>query len=62
MSSLKDNLKQARRTPAPLKLRNYVATSAIMHKGGVHTVDNASTKHRKDRRIARNFLKKGDWV
>ena len=42
MSSLKKKLKQARTAPDAPKARNYVATSAIMRKGGVHTEDNAN--------------------
>lgn len=62
MSSLKKKLKQARTAPDAPKARNYVATSAIMRKGGVHTADNANAKHRKGRRDARNELKSGNWL
>ena len=62
MSSLKKKLKQARTAPDAPKARNYVATSAIMSKGGVHTADKASVKHRKSRRDARNDLKSEKWL
>ena len=61
MSSLKQRLKMAKTAPIAPKARNLVATSSIMKKGGLHTDEQAKSKHRKDRRNARHELKTGRW-
>ncbi|WP_171194742.1 hypothetical protein [Acinetobacter sp. A47] len=48
--------------PMPkIKLRNPVALSPLLHKGGVHETEQPRARHRRDRQQARQQLKKEVW-
>lgn len=40
------------------KARNLSALSPLLKKGGVHDKDNPKTRHKKDRKLMKLFLKK----
>ncbi|MBJ9722681.1 hypothetical protein I5515_12795 [Acinetobacter calcoaceticus] len=44
-----------------IKLRNQVALSPLLQKGGMHETEKPRAQHRKDRQDTRQLLRKGDW-
>ncbi|MGN5763690.1 hypothetical protein ACNQO6_04985 [Acinetobacter calcoaceticus] len=48
--------------PMPqIKVRNPVALSPLLHKGGVHETEKPRAQHRRDRQAAKQQLKKQMW-
>ncbi|WP_171257520.1 hypothetical protein [Acinetobacter qingfengensis] len=44
-----------------IKVRNHVALSPLLHKGGVHESEKPKTVHRRERKQAKQLLKKSFW-
>lgn len=44
-----------------IKVRNQVALSHLLHKGGIHETEKPRAQHRRDRQDAKQQLKKGVW-
>jgi hypothetical protein len=58
MSRLKMKLK-----PMPkIKIRNPVALSPLLQKGGIHESEKAQAQHRKSRKDAKQVLNKTNWL
>lgn len=45
-----------------IKVRNHVALSPLLHKGGIHDDDHPKKIHRRDRRTTKAVLQKTDWL
>ncbi|MBF7683192.1 hypothetical protein I2F27_07615 [Acinetobacter sp. B5B] len=46
---------------AHTKVRNPVARSPLLHKGGLHHSEDIQTVHRKNRKQSKLSLKRMDW-
>ncbi|MFG4603369.1 hypothetical protein ACFZ8N_13440 [Acinetobacter baumannii] len=44
-----------------IKVRNQVALSPLLHKGGMHETENTRAQHRRNRQDTKQQLKKGVW-
>lgn len=44
-----------------IKVRNPVALSPLLHKGGVHETEKPRAQYRRDRQNAKQQLKKQSW-
>ncbi len=44
-----------------IKVRNQVALSPLLHKGGIHETEKPRAQHRRDRQDAKQQLKKCVW-
>ncbi len=45
-----------------IKLRNPVALSPLLHKGGVHESEKPKATHRRERKVQKQILQKTDWL
>ncbi|MCH7310366.1 hypothetical protein [Acinetobacter sp. ANC 4805] len=45
-----------------IKVRNPVALSPLLQKGGVHESEKPKAQHRKARKEAKEFLNKTNWL
>ena len=44
-----------------VKVRNQVALSPLLHKGGLHETEKPKAQHRRERKQARQWLKSSTW-
>ncbi|SDB90698.1 hypothetical protein [Acinetobacter boissieri] len=44
------------------KIRNHVARSPLLQKGGLHQTEEVQTLHRKHRKQAKLAIKRMDWA
>lgn len=44
-----------------IKVRNQVALSLLLHKGGMHETEKPRAQHRRNRQDTKQQLKKGVW-
>ena len=44
-----------------IKVRNQVALSHLLHKGGMHETEKPRAQHRRNRQDTKQQLKKGVW-
>lgn len=44
-----------------IKVRNPVALSPLLHKGGVHETEKPQAVHRRNRKASKQHLRKTDW-
>lgn len=44
-----------------IKVRNLIALSPLLQKGGMHETEKPRAQHRRDRQDAKQLLRKGDW-
>ncbi len=45
-----------------IKIRNPVALSPLLHKGGVHETEKPKATHRRERKTSKQHLRKTDWL
>lgn len=45
-----------------IKVRNPVALSPLLHKGGMHETEKPKAVHRKERKQQKLSLRKTDWL
>ncbi|WP_165443227.1 hypothetical protein [Acinetobacter ihumii] len=44
-----------------VKVRNQVALSPLLHKGGLHETEKPKAQHRRERKQTRHWLKSTAW-
>lgn len=50
------------KTMPKIKVRNPVALSPLLKKGGIHESEKPQAQHRKERKDAKKFLNKTNWL